>query len=174
MDYSRPRRPSPTSSSDSSYQDTIWTPPRPPRRPVSSWRQDNRWQFVWPNDKHRGIWGRWKDIFTNKGPDIFIAEQNTREPERPIWSNWKTRGHQHPDDGSRRWGDYGKPFRQDEELPGVFGFQHRHLDSKYDFATRRYCMPNAQVWSGVGWTNTKPYRPIWVRDARGEIHHIGR
>ena len=150
------------SSSGSSFQESIWSNP-PPRRPVSSWRQDNRWQLVWPNDRRRGIWGRWKDIFTNKGPDIFIAEQNTREPEGPIWSNWKTPGHQHPDDHRPRWvGDGDRPFRQDEELVGVFDWQRRDPGTKYDFATRRYRKPSAGVLSGID--RTRPHRPLQVRD----------
>ena len=165
MDRSR-RRPQSIDSSGSFSQDTTYTPiSSSPRRPVSSWRQDHRWQFVWPNDKRRGIWGRWKDILTNKGPDIFIAEQNTREPERPIWSNWKTPGHQHPDDPRPRWGNGGKPFRQEEELVGVFDWQRRDPDTKYDFATRRYRKPSADVWSGVERTNSN--RPIRARDING-------
>ena len=168
------RRASPSGSSDSTYQDPVWSPRRPPRRPASSWRQDNRWQFVWPNDKPRGTWGRWKDILTNKGPDIFIAEQNTREPERPIWSNWKTRGHQHPDNYDPRWDNDGKPFRQDQEFAGVFDFQRRDPDMKYDFATRRYRRPNDHVWSGVRWSKSKPRGPTEVRDANGSWHPLDR
>ena len=174
MEYNRQRR-ARTSSSDSSSQDPLWDTTRLPTRPISSWRQDNRWQFVWPNDKHRGVWGRWKDIFTNKGPDIFIAEQNTGQPERPIWSNWKTRGHQHPNSDNTRWGTgNGTSFRQDEEFIGVFDFQRRHPDMKYDFATRRYRRPNDDVWSDVEWSRTKPYRPLWVRYADGRIKIPGR
>ncbi|CAF9925964.1 MAG: hypothetical protein ALECFALPRED_003262 [Alectoria fallacina] len=173
MEYNR-RRHFRTNSSDSSDQDLPWSSSRPPKRPNSSWRQDNRWQFVWPNDKHRGIWGRWKDIFTNKGPDIFIAEQNTRQPERPIWSNWKTRGYQHPDSDNIRWDNSGKPFRQDEEFVGVFDFQRRDPDTKYDFATRRYRRPNDNVWSGVEWSRTKPHCPVWVRSANGRLDPPGR
>ena len=169
----RGRRPPSIGSSDSSYPDTFFTAiSSPPRRPVSSWRQDHRWQFVWPNDKRRGIWGRWKDILTNKGPDIFIAEQNTREPERPIWSNWKTPGHQHPHDPSPRWDNGGRPFRQEEELVGVFDWQRRDPDTKYDFATRRYRKPSAGVWSGVERTNSN--RPIRVRDVNGRWVSLGR
>lgn len=171
MEYRRRR--TRTNSSDSSFQDPRWSPSRLPTRPISSWRQDNRWQFVWPNDKHRGVGGRWKDIFTNKGPDIFIAEQDTRQPERPIWSNWKTRGHQDPNSDNIRWGNFGKPFRQDEEFAGVFEFQRRHPDIKYDFATRRYRRPNDDVWSGVEWSRTKPYRPLWVRYADGGMDFRG-
>lgn len=169
MEYRR-RRPSRTSSSDSSYQGRTWSSSRPPKRPVSSWRQDKRWQFVWPKDKPRGTWGRWKDIFTNKGPDIFIAEQNTPEPERPIWSNWKTRGHQHPDDRSPRWDNDGKPFRQDQEFVGVFDFQRRDPDMKYDFATRRYRRPNNNVWSNIRWSRSEPRCPSEFRDAYGIWH----
>ena len=173
MAYRR-RHNSPTNSSDSSYPDSIWSIDRPPRRPNNSWRQDNRWQLVWPNDKSRGVWGRWKDIFSNKGPDIFIAEQNTREPERPIWSNWKTPGHQHPHDRRSRWGNDGRPFRQDEEFVGVFEFQHRDPNTKYDFATRRYRRPNEFVWSGAEWSRTEPHNPIGIRDAQGTWMYPGR
>ena len=173
MAYYRTRL-SRTNSSDSSYLDRPWSPDRPPKRPTSSWRQDNKWQLVWPNDKHRGVWGRWKDIFTNKGPDIFLAEQNTRQPERPIWSNWKTRGHQDPDSDNNRWDRFGKPFRQDEEFLGLFGFQRRDPDMKYDFKTRRYRKPNENVWSGVRWSGTKPYQPVMVRRADGRVEWVGR
>ena len=179
-----------TDTSGSSTQDSLptsWTPssfppapplpprppppPRPPKRPINSWRQDPRWQFVWPNDKRRGIWGRWKDILTNKGPDIFIAEQNTREPERPIWSNWKTPGPQHPDDHRPRWGN-GKSFRQDQELPGVFACQRRDLDTKFDFKTRRFRKPSAEVWSDV--ERTESGRVIRARDPYGRLFSLGR
>lgn len=173
MSYPR-RRPSPTSSSDSSDEDPLYRPSRPPRRPNSSWRQDNRWQFVWPNDKHRGLWGRWKDILTNKGPDIFVAEQHTHQPEKPIWSNWKTPGHQYPDDPRPRWDNYGKPFRQDKEFTGFFGCQRRDPDSKYDYATRRYRRPDDNVWSDAEWSSTKPRRPYRVRNAHGHGFSFGR
>ena len=170
MEYSRRRR-SRTNSSDSSARGPQWSADQLPKRPNSSWRQDTRWQFVWPNDKHRGVWGRWKDIFTNKGPDIFIAEQDTRQPRRPIWSNWKTPGHQDPYSKNIRWDNppSGESFRQDEEFAGVFRFQRRHPDMKYDFATRRYRRPNDHVWSGVEWSRTKPYRPLWVRYGDGYV-----
>lgn len=181
MAYLRGRYPS-SNTSDSSEDDQSWgsvrlprdsgrllrDSGRPPRRPPTSWRQDNKWQFVWPNDRDRGVWGRWKDLFTNKGPDIFIAEQNTPQPERPIWSNWKTRGHPHPDIDNIRWGNDGKSFRQDEEFDGVFGFQRRDPYTKYDFETRRYRRPNDYVWSGVEWSRTKPQYPIRRRSANGE------
>lgn len=173
MEFNR-YHPLQTNSSDSSYQYLPQSVIRPPHRPTSSLRQDNKWQLVWPNDKHRSVWGRWKDIFTNKGPDIFIAEQNTHQPERPIWSNWKTRGYQHPDSDNVRWTNDGKPFRQEEELAGVFRFQRRDLGTKYDFGTRRYCRPNDDVWSGVEWSRSKPHRVIRYRNANGEMRPPGR
>ena len=149
-------------------------PRRPTRRPVSSWRQHNRWQMVWPNDKHQGVWGRWKDIFTNKGPDIFVAEQSTPEPERPIWSNWYTRGAQHPDDPTIRWDDEGRPFRPEEHYMGRFIFQNRDHNSKYDFRTRKYRRPDDNIWSGVKYSRTKPYDPIEFRDMHGIWYSRGR
>ena len=154
----------PLASSDSSPSLPPSDIPLRPKRRVSTWRQDNRWQFVWPNDKHRGIWGRWKDIVTNKGPDIFIAEQGTRQPERPIWSNWKSPGYPHPDDDGPRWGTDGKPFRQEEELVGVFDFQRRDPSMKYDFSTRRYRKPDENTWSDVVWTATKPHHAVEFRN----------
>ena len=168
------RPPYASSNTSDSTDVPPWNPRRRPRRPTTSWRQDNRWQLVWPNDKHRGVWGRWKDIFTNKGPDIFIAEQNTPQPERPIWSNWKTRGHQHPDSDNVRWDYGGKSFRQDEELAGVFNFQRRGPDTKYDFSSRRYRRPNDNVWSNVEWSRSKPHTPVWVRKADGRVEYRDR
>ena len=174
MDFQRRHRFTPSNSSDSSYPDSVWTTAsRSPKRSVSSWRQDPRWQFVWPNDKPRGRWGRWKDILTNKGPDIFIAEQNTREPELPIWCNWKTPGHQHPDDHEPRWGNRGRPFNQDQEYVGVFDFQRRDPDMKYDFATRRYCRPHDNVWTGIIRSRSNPNYPIWIRDVHGYWIRLG-
>ena len=171
MGYERRRSPRSNSSDSTSCYDPPRSPSRPSRPATNSWRQHDKWQFVWPNDKRRSVWGRWKDIFTDKGPDIFIAEQNTPQPERPIWSNWKTQGRQHPNSDNVRWTDDGNYFRQDEELFGVRGCQHRDHDIKYDFATRRYRRPNDNVWSGVKWSKNKPYVPCQIRRADGSYEY---
>lgn len=40
---------------------------------------ERRMQFVWPSDgKRKYTWGRWKDILSDKGPDIYVTKQGDR------------------------------------------------------------------------------------------------
>ena len=100
--------------------------------------------WIWPNDRNRGTWGRFTDIMTGKGPDMYIAMNPNRKsgaadgPSRKRWTNY-------PD------------FEQDKRqalldvanykghLPGGYRFP----DSRYDFRTRRYRRPYAGMWGDV-------------------------
>jgi hypothetical protein len=51
-------------------------------------------QFVWPRDKNgrtpRNWWDGFKDILSNRGPDIFVTRKNDRTPIKPdLWGNWQ-------------------------------------------------------------------------------------
>ncbi|KIV99807.1 uncharacterized protein PV09_08611 [Verruconis gallopava] len=60
-----------------------WNEP-PARHPHGKRR---RLAFVWPSDgKRKRTWGRWKDIFASKGPDIFVSKLGDR-PSRNQWRN---------------------------------------------------------------------------------------
>lgn len=52
-------------------------------------------QFVWPKDGpkgksgHRGFWGRFNNVVTNRGPDIFLQRKGDKNPIKPDeWGNW--------------------------------------------------------------------------------------
>ena len=50
------------------------------------WTSSRKPQFVWPKDKQRSFGGRLKDVFTGKGPDIFINRRGDPGPSRGEWS----------------------------------------------------------------------------------------
>ena len=93
--------------------------------------------FVWPKDgKNGNRWGRFKDLMTNSGPDIYVSPTSGRIcPTRAEWSQWN------------------------ERRPGVW-LHNPHLDlpwarrrpeERFDFRRRKYCIPDPSSWRDVRW-----------------------
>ena len=124
-------------------------------------------QMVWPRDKKQKgahTWGRLTDIFTGKGPDIWIGRQYSNGPHRPVWSGWKTPG-RYPED-TLVWDNLGYQYRKDNTVrPPTWA--RRSKDEKYDFRSRTYRRPRAGVWSDVKWSNFKPHMALYHRDRNG-------
>ena len=124
----------------------------------------SRRAFIWPKDprpgRHyrRGAAGRWKDVLTGKGPDIFIGrEWNAENPSKQIWSNWKSLE------------AYANPFGREAEdwydrnPKALLGGKRTE---PYDFKTRKYKRWSPGVWSDVAYTCLPEERqPMWYRDA---------
>ena len=140
--------------------------PFPPRRPSKSNGKCKR-QIIWPRDKmQKGAysWRRWKDIFTNKGPDMWVGKQGDDGPHRQAWSHWGYGGNSH------LFENLGYRDKRDGEGDGpppwnsLFG--NRSLDQKYDFKTRKYKKPSYKDWSDVKWDrNGKEW--LYIRNRYG-------
>ena len=136
-------------------------------RPKWDPKKGKKPQMVWPRDKKQKgahTWGRLTDIFTGKGPDIWIGRQYSSGPHRPVWSGWKTPGY-YPE-GKLVWDNLGYPYRKyDTVLPPSWA--RRGKDEKYDFRSRTYRRPRAGVWSDVKWSNFEPHMALYHRDRDG-------
>lgn len=121
--------------------------PRPNRK---AWNK----QIVWPRDKkQKGAhsWRRWKDIFTNKGPDMWLTSRGGSRVHRPVWSGWNQEGRD----------NLGYHYRNDNQGPPLKG-AYRPEWQRYDFRKRRYRMPDIQTWSDVKWSR-KGRTPLYTR-----------
>lgn len=125
-------------------------PPRHPRKRAG--------QMVWPRDKKLTSWGRLKDVFTGKGPDIWCSRRGSLGPHRPVWSNWRSRGN----DPLPHWDNLGYLYTNEEPRQPWFG-AGRPDNVKYDFKKRRYRIPDPQAWSDVKYDRNN--RPIYYRTA---------
>lgn len=123
--------------------------------------------FVWPKDGRNGTsWGRFKDILKNKGPDIYVTMNASKQDymhNRPTRAQWS--GHTNLDDigldsvytfNSRRYG-----------MPGG-----RSAGQRYDFRTRKYGITNRATWTDAVWQpeprkNKYNVYPEAVRDIYG-------
>ena len=115
------------------------------------------YQLVWPRDKGKtnrppSSWRRLKDVFTGKGPGIWITPQGSLGPHKPVWTNW----HEYDNLGyANDMDEIGKPLGA----------------KKYDFRTRKYKEPEAGDWSGVKWERRRhPVGHHYVRDWLGAEH----
>ena len=139
--------------------------------PVPRWNPDSGkpWKpgkskgaFIWPRDKKmRGppttSWQRWKDLFTGKGPAIFVGDRTRVEPARPVWSNWM------------EFDDLGYQGQHDDRTP-----EHLWRGKRYDFNARKYTADwyRPGVWSDVKWGRDqrlpgRPAVPLYIRDHNG-------
>ena len=124
-------------------------------------------QFVWPRDKGeqnspRTSWRRWKDVFTGKGPGIWITREGDLTPHRPLWSNWVDAALDGKGFDNLGYRDNRDEFR--EPIP-------HHI--KYDFRTRKYRPFHMNMLSDVKWERGRhPIVPLYTRDAIGveEVH----
>jgi hypothetical protein len=96
--------------------------------------------FVWPRDgKRNTTFGRFKDILSNKGPDIFVMKNGAR-PLKTSWTN-------------RRFTDWDDPdawLVDDTRKPFWCGAK-RGPDMSYDFRTRRYRKTDRFTWTDAFW-----------------------
>ena len=135
--------------------------PMPPRA--------RRMQLVWPRDKNQkgvvGSWRRWKDLFTNKGPDIWLSVDELGGPSRPVWSNWMTPMGQVGNPHLQEWDNLGYQYRRGRHVRPFF-FADRDHHKKYDFRTRKYKRPDVHTWSDAKYCKQHDV-PIYTRDTRG-------
>ena len=141
--------------------------PIPPWRPDSRKRRkpgESRGAWIWPRDKDMNdtpltCWRRWKDLFTGKGPAIFVGDRTTFDPTRPVWSNW-------PEFDNLF---YREAQRHDWTPPEWW------QNKKYDFSEREYTeywRNDPNVWSDVKW-GKNPQNPngravpLYCRDSVG-------
>ena len=137
--------------------------PLPPRygQRQPNWREHKTMQTVWPRDKKNSTWGRWKDIFTGKGPDIWVSKRSSDGPHKPVWSGWK-RG---PTNGW--WDNLGYRYmKRNETYPPSWA--RRPVDERYDFQARKYrdCH-RPDIRSDVKWSNGKRPVPLYWSDRFG-------
>ena len=127
-------------------------PPRHPRKRAG--------QMVWPRDKKLTSWGRLKDVFTGKGPDIWCSRRGSLGPHRPVWSNWRTRENHPPSE----WDNLGYLYANEEGGHHWFGAE-RPDNVSYDFKKRRYRVRDERGWSDVKYDRKN--RPIYYRNTFG-------
>ncbi|KAL8951619.1 MAG: hypothetical protein Q9222_002419 [Ikaeria aurantiellina] len=133
--------------------------PQPPRRPPKSNREARR-QVVWPRDKKQKgahTWGRFKDVLTGKGPDMYANKQGDTGPHKTVWSGWGYGWDQLPDNMGYADDRDGWPYGPKH---GPLGY--RSPGKVYDFRKREYTTPHDRVWSDVKW------------DRRGRDAHFTR
>lgn len=121
--------------------------PRPNRR---AWNK----QIVWPRDKKQNgahSWRRWKDIFTNKGPDMWLTPRGGSGVHRPVWSGWNQQGRD----------NLGYHYRNDNQVQPP-RWAYRPEWQRYDFHKRKYRMPDYKTWSDVKWSR-KGRTPLYTR-----------
>lgn len=139
-----------------------WMPPIPPRYKPGN----GKMQIVWPRDKRQKgahTWGRFRDVLSRRGPDMWVNRKGDIGPTRPEWSRWDTG----PKGGL--WHNLGYWDTRDKQIPpwrlGMDAEQ-----KQYDFKTRKYELPHPNTWSDVKWDRKGEY-PVYVRDRWGE-HHV--
>lgn len=98
--------------------------------------------WIWPKDPRPGrplkwrFGSRFKDVMTNKGPDIYVGNLDgpVPVPRSPSWSRWKDLYGTIDDDGV--------------VLLPLFPWDDRG-GQRYDYRTRKYTAPNINTWSNV-------------------------
>ena len=148
------------------FEDPYWFSrghaPRPPPR------HNAKRQVVWPRDKKQKgahTWSRWKDVFSGKGPDMWVTKQGDDGPHRDTWTQW---GY---GDIYGRFDNLGYRYHLDGGVDGPQSWPlgSRSTDEKYDFRTRRYKRPSYKDWSDVKWDRKGRY-PLYYRNGYGDSH----
>ena len=104
-----------------------------------------RYAFVWPNDAKRSKAGRFRDILTSRGPDMFVATNPNRAPgalDGPTRRRWA--GHMKLEDNE---------LNLELDAMNFMGGVSRSSRPHYDFLTRRY---RREYYPGM-WTDVKRY-----------------
>lgn len=103
---------------------------------------ERRYAFIWPRDKS-GNRARWRDAWTGRGPNIYIASAYDRTPgagdgpTRRRWTNC-------PDAESNEF------LRAQDAVMhrGALGrVSQRSAERIYDFKRRKYCRPYEGMWT---------------------------
>jgi hypothetical protein len=111
--------------------------------------------FIWPKDgKNGSSWGRVKDIFSNSGPDMYVAfgarptDCVSSCPPRSQWA-----GYPHLDESGTHSFNSQKsaPWTKSSMLGG------RQYGLSYDFRTRKHSKPNQSTWTDAIWQQ-EPYK----------------
>lgn len=119
-------------------------------------------KIIWPRDKKQKsvhAWSRWKDLCTNKGPDMWISRRDSAGPHRPVWSGWN----------GTNSDNLGYVYQNDNHVPPL-SWASRPNWQKYDFRKRKYCEPKAGAWSDVKW-DAKGREKLYYRD-RYHVEHV--
>lgn len=116
-------------------------------------------QFVWPRDgRNSSTWGRWKDVVSGKGPDIFVARGGQR-PNRNSWAR-------------RPWLD---PLLPDDTLPAM---PWADSTRPYDFRRRRYKHDDRWTWWDARWERNRLGKernyPTAYRCRHGDWYQMNR
>jgi hypothetical protein len=97
--------------------------------------------FIWPSDgKRKSTWGRWKDLASKKGPDIYVAPLS----QRPTRNHWKNRMQ---DFNLNELGE----IESREDASRAMPWANRYLDKPYDFRTRKFRRDRPGVWADAVW-----------------------
>ncbi|KAI4243153.1 MAG: hypothetical protein LQ352_007096 [Teloschistes flavicans] len=154
---------------DQDFHDPNFSLGQAPQAPTHPPGQPRKSQIVWPRDKKQKgphTWDRWKDLFSGKGPDMWVGRQGDNGPNRNAWSHWGYGGEQLPD-------NLGYRDERDGGVAGPDGWHswmgNRSVEEKYDFKTRRYQKPHDTVWSDVKW-DRKGQNWLYVRSRFGGKH----
>lgn len=112
--------------------------------------------FIWPKDGRNGSsWGRVKDIFQNKGPDMFVAfgaRPTDCVSNRPPRSQWAD--HSHLDDRGMKYSFNSEKFAPWTKSNILGGREH---GLSYNFRTRKHSRPNRWMWTDAIWQQ-EPYK----------------
>ena len=130
-------------------------------------------QWIWPKDKHQSSFGRFKDVLTGKGPDIFVQRQGDAGLHRSVWSGWNRHGLDSNWDrhGQFKTSPHSVLPRHGEScnaMPLFDSASRRHREGQvYDFRKRKYGRAGPRVWSDVRWSRDKPRELVYMRDRDG-------
>ncbi|KAL8715099.1 MAG: hypothetical protein Q9220_001056 [cf. Caloplaca sp. 1 TL-2023] len=130
--------------------------------------------MVWPRDKKQKgahTWGRFKDVLTGRGPDMYVNKQGETGPHRTMWSGWgygddKLEDNMGYADNRRGWPLEAWP----PSGPRQWRHGYRPPGKVYDFNKRKYTMPHDQIWSDVKW-DRKGRVPLFLRNRYGQPHY---
>lgn len=131
--------------------------PHPPRaafysRAHKTWTKDGKkarrvknpaYALIWPKDgKHETKWGRFKDIMSNQGPDMYVSisanesEIMNDRPRRHQWIGFADTDDDFIINPSLKARSWTKNGALGGRTPGL----------SYDFRTRQYGRPNRYSW----------------------------
>lgn len=105
--------------------------------------------WIWPKDprpENPSGWPRhWRfwDVFTNKGPDIFVGKINGPTATKARnWHRWEEENHRNDQEHQHH-------RHHREQLPFPFFWGKHGSEEKYDFRMRKYHIPDVGTWSRV-------------------------
>ncbi|KAL8960282.1 MAG: hypothetical protein Q9193_002988 [Seirophora villosa] len=137
---------------DPQWYGASWIPPIPPAHHPGK----RQLQVVWPRDKKQKgphTLGRFRDVLSGKGPDMWIGPRGPEGPTKPEWSRW---------DRGPTWGKFHNlSYRdnRDQQVPAWAPGQAAG-NKRYNFKTRKYEVPRFSTWSDVKW-DRKGQHPLY-------------